>query len=297
MDEDLKTKYDLLAKVNEQITVINNLKQFDIGDTFQLQGKVNQLLEYKGYMEKVIHNVINRQRLDSLNSTAKGREGREGRESILIILASNEMNPEFIPQIKELAKYIEHLSKKYTVDVACISSKDDFENYSEYIKFKYTYINTNRQFSKICSFISDTKDALNYDWFLKTRPEIVFADFETIDYEALPNDSISARARVYFGPYRNEYACSVGGKGDYQHIKGCFYRDTLERIVLDDIVYVFHRNVIDRGGFAKLNSDGAKEDEYFHSFTWSSRNIKLNVIGINVTLHRVGTVMYSGGVL
>ena len=294
MDEDLNSKYNLLAKVNEQITAINNLKQFDIGNDFQLQSKIDHLLEFKGYIEGVIMSVLNRQGVDVLNLTAKTREGRE---SILIILASNDMNPEFIPQIKELARYVEHLSKKYIVDVACVSSKDDFENYSDYIKFKYTYINTNRQLSKVCSFITDNKDTLQYDWFLKTRPEIVFADFETINYGTLPNDSISARARVYFGPYRNEHACSVGGVGDYQHIKGCFYRDRLETIVLDDIVYVFHRNIIDRGGFTKLISDGAKEDEYFHSSTWISRNIKLNVIGINVTLHRVGTVMYSGPVI
>jgi len=222
---------------------------------------------------------------------------QERQESILLILASNELNPEFIPQIQELAKYVEHLSKKYTVDVACISSKNDFENYSKYLKFKYTHINADKQMSKVCSFISENKSTLNYDWYVKTRPEIVFADFETIDYGTLPNDSISARARIYLGPYKNDYLCSVGGKGDYEHIKGCFYRNKLETVVLDDIVYIFHKNIINQGGFAKLHSDGEKEDEYFHSSTWSSRNIKLNPIGINVTLNRAGTVMYSGGVI
>ena len=64
-------------------------------------------------------------------------KGGSHKQSILIILSTNEMYPEFKPQTLTLKKYIEHLSTRYNVDLAGISSMDDFSNYEDTLAFKY----------------------------------------------------------------------------------------------------------------------------------------------------------------
>ena len=207
------------------------------------------------------------------------------KESILIILVSNEMYEEFIPKIDALSKYINHLSNKYNVDVAAISSKDDFSKYSTQLTFKYTHINTKPQLSKVCDFFLEYKSMLNYDWYVKIRPEIEILDYDTIDFSKLPKDSINARVRNYRGPYRNKHSCSVGGEGLYKSVKACFYSPHLELIKLDDSLYIFHKNVVDNGGFSPVD-DNPTQTEEFHSMVWSSRNIPLNIISINIKFSR-----------
>ncbi len=218
------------------------------------------------------------------------------KESILIILSSHEMNSAFIPQIRELANYIEHLSKTYTVDIAAISSNDDFNNYAEYLDFKYTYINSKKQLSKICDFISKYKHELQYDWYIKIRPEITILDFNTIDFNILDKNAIHARARVYKGPINEKYTCSVGGEGIYSHIKECVYSELAEYTELDDNIYVFNKNIIEKNAFSTLDESAneKRQDEWFHSSTWSSRGVTLNVIGINVLHERNNQKIYSG---
>jgi hypothetical protein len=227
------------------------------------------------------------------------------KESILIILSSNEMYPEFKPQVESLKKYMEHLSKTYMVDIAGISSKDDFSNYSDLLDFKYKYINPKLQMAKMCDFITENKDTLNYDWFLRTRPEEEMLDFDTINFESLPKDAVSARAREYAGPFTGKYSCSVGGEGSFKNIKACFYKTELEKLVLDSNDYVFHKTVIDNGAFSKLTdeeenwgTDYAKntQSESFFSHTLTSRGIKLNIIDINTKFTRKSRnqFMYPG---
>jgi len=62
MDEGLKSKYDLLDKINEQIAVINNIKELDVENKFGLQDKINQLLEYKESMEKMISAITTKKK-------------------------------------------------------------------------------------------------------------------------------------------------------------------------------------------------------------------------------------------
>jgi hypothetical protein len=211
------------------------------------------------------------------------------KESILIILSSDEMYPEFKPQMENLKKYIEHLSKKYSVDLAGISSKDDFSNYSDILDFKYKYVNTKRQISKLCDFISENKETLKYDWFFRTRPESEMVDFDTIDFSNLPKNAVSARAREYLGPFRGKHACSVGGEGEYIHIKECKYKDNKEKLVIDDTI-VFHRTVIDKGAFAPLSpekeADNIRQDEWLLTNMLVSRGIELNIIDIDVKFIR-----------
>jgi hypothetical protein len=229
------------------------------------------------------------------------------KESILIILSSNEMYPEFKPQVESLKKYMEHLSKTYMVDIAGISSKDDFSNYSDLLDFKYKYINPKLQMAKMCDFITENKDTLNYDWFLRTRPEEEMLDFDTINFESLPKDAVSARAREYAGPFTGKYSCSVGGEGSFKNIKACFYKTELEKLVLDSNDYVFHKTVVEKGGFAKITQEEKEwekstgmnnENEWFFDHIMVSRNIKKNITGINLKFTRKSRnqVWYSGDI-
>ena len=49
------------------------------------------------------------------------------------------------------------------VEYCGISYQDEFHNYESIISFKYKIINTKRQLSKICDFITDYKAELYYD--------------------------------------------------------------------------------------------------------------------------------------
>jgi len=226
------------------------------------------------------------------------------RESILFIIVNNTLDSEFTESMKELSKYIAHLSTKYTVDVAGISGDNNFSNYSGIIDFKFTHVNTKGQLSKMCDFITQYKGELNYDWFVKFRPGVKILDYNTINFDALPKDAINARAREYRGKKQNKNACSVGGVGIYTHIKNCIHNNTLssnnqdKATILDDLLYIFHKNVIDKGGFLPIEG-GAKEDEYFHANIWKGRNIKLNAIPLDIkfTTNKYPIETYSGNIV
>ena len=63
---------------------------------------------------------------------------------------------------------------------------------------------------------------------------------------------------------------------------------------MDDMIYIFHHNVILMNGFEKIEFSESPEHEWIHTNIWKSRNINLNVIGINLqnTKHHA----YSGNV-
>ena len=251
-------------------------------------------------------NFTRRRRKHSRKIT-KSLKGGNHKQSILIIISTNEMYPEFKPQTVTLQKYIEHLSKTYNVHLAGISSKDDFSNYEDTLVFKYKYINPKLQMAKMCDFITENKDTLNYDWFLRTRPGEELLDFDCINFESLPKDAVSARAREYAGPFTGKYSCSVGGEGSFKNIKACIYKPTLEKIVLNSDLYAFHKSVIDKGGFSKLTKEEESwgtqynkttQSEWFFSHTLSSRGIKLNILDINTKFTRKSRnqFMYSGNI-
>lgn len=228
---------------------------------------------------------------------------------IMIMIVNHAMDAEYVDSMKELSKYIAHLSAKYTVDVAGISGEDNFSNYDGIINFKYKYISPNEQLSKVCDFITEHKADLNYDWFIKIRPGVQIIDYNTINFDVLPKNAVSARARCYRGPHKNKKSCSVGGEGTFKlflyncineggphknkaHTSSeCPAKDTL----LDDNMYVFHKNVIDKGGFAPIDS-GNKENEYVHSYIWKSRGVELNVVSLNIKFrsNKYPNTIYSG---
>ena len=136
----------------------------------------------------------------------------------------------------------------------------------------------------MCDFITQYKAELNYDWFVKFRPGVKILDYNTINFDALPKDAINARARNYRGRKHNKNACSVAGDLGRQN---CVHNNSLSNnnqdkaTVLDDLIYIFHKNVIDKGGFLPIEGS-AKENEYVHANVWKGRNIKLNVIPLDI---------------
>ena len=205
---------------------------------------------------------------------------------ILIILCSNEFSRINIENIKTLKYQFDNL-KDSIVDYCGISSQNDFENYEDVLSFKYKIVNSNRQLSKVCDFISDYKNELDYDWFIKTRTEVNLIDM--IDFSVLDTNSINARARVYRGPKQIKYGMSVNGEGCWKNIGDCFYTRYETEIILDDIIYIFHKTLVDNGAFDKFYDEKNElQHEWFHNKIWKDRNVNFNVIGMNLMLTKYG---------
>jgi hypothetical protein len=94
---------------------------------------------------------------------------------VLIIIASHEFNIQNLEYIESLNNYMKLLNCEI-LDYAGISNNNDFENYESVIHFKYKIINTKLQLCKITDFIIENKDNLNYDWYIKTRPDVKLLD-------------------------------------------------------------------------------------------------------------------------
>ena len=182
------------------------------------------------------------------------------------------------------------------IDYACISSQDDFANISDSLPLKFTFVCDKLQLSKLCDFLSNTHDALGYDWYVKTRPEIIL--YEPIKFDSLKPNCINARIRHYKGPDRIVNGSSVGGEGGWDDTCGSVHQTDLEYIILDDQFYIFDRSVISNGGFAPIDETltGA-QSETFHSNIWKSRKIDLHPIGIHLEFRREnGFSAFSGPV-
>ena len=179
-----------------------------------------------------------------------------------------------LPNIQILNDYVKELSKEHTVEYAGISSKDDFSTYEHILSFKYKMVNPKMQLSKICDFITEYRSQLDYDWFVKTRPEIKLLQQLSFD---LAENTIHARARMYKGPQSLKYASSLmGGDESYKQ-----YRTKEQELVLDDQIYIFHKSVVDKNGFTPFQQ-GRREDEWLHTNLWSSRGINRNMISLHV---------------
>jgi hypothetical protein len=134
----------------------------------------------------------------------------------------------------------------------------------------------------MCDFISKYKNDMNYDWYIKIRPEIILLN--KINFNTLSDISINARARTYKGPKIIKYGSSVGGEGMWKKYKDCEYNIDESIVILDDQIYLFNNNVIENGGFKEITHyiDSNREDEIFHTNYWKMFDIPLNVIGINI---------------
>lgn len=196
---------------------------------------------------------------------------------ILIIFISDSMRQHLLPNIIHFKKYMYELSKYHEIDYAGISTIDDFHHYEEYITFKYKMITPKRQLSKMVDFINTYKDEMKYDWYVKMRPENYL--MQQLCFHNLCKDSMNARARYYEGSKKILFGSSVEPDKvwPYPHT----YNTEYENVVLDDIIYFFHQNIIDLGTFQDLSLTGEElQCERFHTNIWKSKNIGLNVIGI-----------------
>jgi len=172
------------------------------------------------------------------------------------------------------------------VDYCGISNQDDFHNYENIISFKYKIVNPKLQFSKICDFITDYKPFLDYDWYMKFRPDIKL--LENINFNILSINAINARARVYYGPRKIKYGMSVNGEGCWANIGDCFYDVSEHDIILDDMLFIFHKNILQTNTFNKIKQAGYIENEWFQTAIFNNHNIHLNVIGYNLMNTKYG---------
>jgi hypothetical protein len=207
---------------------------------------------------------------------------------ILVIFITKENHINFIPNILILKNYL----LPYNTDYACISSFDDFQIYNNIIDLKYKEISSKEQLSKLTDFIISKIDELDYDWFIKIRPEIKLK--QEISFNNLSITSINARARCYKGPRRIKYGNSVGN--DYKHLNNCSYGFMEKDIVLDEQIFIFHKTILNKFKnipedindlwffITNYNYSYKTQHEWFHDKYWRSCNINLNIIGINIDL-------------
>jgi len=195
------------------------------------------------------------------------------------------MEMKWVNNIKILNEYLNQTCTQ--INYCGISSIDDFHNYETEIDFKYKIINEKRQLSKLSDFISEYKPHLDYDWYIKVRPDTKLLD--KIDFSKLSESAINGRARMYTGPLKIQHGMSVNGAGIFRFVGDCFYNPDTIHIQLDDMIFIFDNNVINAGAFDPITENAEKEDELFQYTIWSKRNIKVNVIGINLknTTHNV----------
>lgn len=164
-----------------------------------------------------------------------------------------------------------------------ISNQDDFQNYEDLIEFRYKLINTKGQWSKVCDFITDHRDELDYDWFVKIRPDLKL--LEPVPWGQLSIGAVNARARVYNGPAHIRYGMSINGEGKWKNVGDVKHERYEHDVVLDDQFFFFHRGVVDRNVFDKDTSD-QKEHEWTMTATLKKRGASLYVVGIHAELSK-----------
>jgi len=180
---------------------------------------------------------------------------------LLIIISAAELSEKWCDNIKILNNYMQNNNME--IEYCGISNQDDFHNYETIIQFKYKIINTKLQFSKICDFITEYKSQLDYDWYMKIRPDMQLLD--NIVFDMLSENAINARARTYYGPKKIKYGMAVNGEGIWKDIGDCYYADTESNVILDDQVYIFHKNTIQNNAFEKNTILYEYENEWIYT--------------------------------
>ena len=200
------------------------------------------------------------------------------------------MSSDFLHKIRKLADYIELLRHSTEVDVACISSFDDFSDYDKFLNFKYKIVNPKKQLSKVCDFLSSIPN--DYSWYIKMRPDIEFMD--PINFSTLKPGHINARVRVYTGRKRLKNGASVGA-GSYAGYKNAISLGFIEKMILDDQVYIFDYSLKSVFTPFEYNSE-MYENEWFHDKYWKAKNVQLNMIPLNVVFSNSKVYVPSGNV-
>jgi len=204
------------------------------------------------------------------------------------------MDTRYLDNIRILKHYIDELSTRFIVHVACISGKDDFHVFEDILPFTYKVVSSSKQLDKICDFVSSCTES--YDWYVKIRAEVKL--LEQLDFDSFCLNSINARARVYNGPLQIKHAAAVGGDGYLHYVHAIHYSPELKEIILDDMLYIFHRRLVEKGTFAPITDEerGRQEwyvgywnqHEWFHTGVWKYRQIPLNLTSLYVDFTHSG---------
>ena len=204
---------------------------------------------------------------------------------LLVIIVTNKLEIDLKRNVLRLDSILR--SQGHAVEYAGICSVDEFANYEDIIKFKYKEINTKYQLTKLCNFIE--KNNLEYDWFIKFRPEVYLV--EPIDFTNLCAISINARARKYTGPKSIQYGMSVE--------LPTILSETESLVEMDDQIFIFHKNLIDKGGFSGIetyNNIYTIENETVQTAFWNERGVSFNIIPINAFFVRNSySIQYKSG--
>ena len=204
---------------------------------------------------------------------------------VLVLIVSNQMDIRYLENINTLKEFMENDNN--SIDYAGISSYNDFENYESIIPFKYKIVDNNLQLTKVCNFIKNNKETLDYDWYIKYRPELKLLD--KIKFEQLCANSINCRVFSYKGPKKILFESSWE-----EHNRISEYNEILEEIVVDDQLYIFHNNLINNNGFNKDNfidtiiyePNKKTENESTHTLFWKHHNNKINIISQDIIFSR-----------
>lgn len=215
------------------------------------------------------------------------------KEKVLVILCGVSMNDcRNENNLKNLKLKIDKLRNNFEVEIACVSSNNDFGLYNRILNFNYTMVDKEKQYSKISNFIQ--KHGNNWDIYIKVRPELFFHD--DISLDNIRKNTVYARARKYSGPEHMFNGSVVGGPGDWEcHGHEITYSEHEEYLYLDDHYYIFRKDVVDNGGFIHRN-DGMPHSESYHTERWLEVGIELKIIGIDITYIQGSIICRSGNV-
>jgi len=175
--------------------------------------------------------------------------------------------------------YIENIKNSFeNADFALITS----EEYKGSVDFKYKVVNPNHPLSKVCSFLISLEE--KYDWYVKIRPEVELN--RCVTFDNLSKDAINARCRAYTGSKRIPFGASLGGVWQGAYADSIKYHPEHEHIILDDQMYIFHRNVFEQGMCSPPVEQG-QCNEWCHAVHWVKNGIKVNPVGFELNFHHL----------
>jgi hypothetical protein len=215
---------------------------------------------------------------------------------LLVIYVSGSLHDGLDANFEETKRNLLKISGLTQLDFACVSSKDDFDNYKKYFDFKYTLVCPDLQLEKLCKFFDKFKHEFEYDWYIKIRPEVVL--LEPIRFEKLKAGAVNARSRIYIGPENIPNGSVGGGDGLWSSIDLNAYAPDLKLLILDDQFFIFDKIVVDAGGFKLLEENESivwenstiflkdLQNETTHTELWKNRGIGINLIGIYSAFRR-----------
>ena len=220
------------------------------------------------------------------------KNNKEGFENIklLVIICSKNFDTKDCENIKILNDYLLSIPNIKVEYCGITHDIEYFKIFEHIITFKYKIVNTKPQLSKICDFISENKSTFDYNYFIKTRPEIKCLN--KINFDMIDVNCISARVRDYKGPEKIKYG--LVGPIEMLKLPDITYAETEQKLILDDKIYIFSNNIVNKGAFNKLPNeyDNVLQDEWFHTKIFNERHIPIKVVGINTLFTKYN--VYSG---